>query len=146
MTAIAYRDGILAADSVAWGGDNRIIACERKKITRLKDGSLFAAAGRSISIDKVVNSLQEYSSLSSIKPLEKEDDLIAIWVKKNGIYLVSHDLYPVLIDQSFFCVGGCDQFMWGALYAGATAVQAVELAIKYTDCAGGRVQSESIEM
>lgn len=38
--------------------------------------------------------------------------------------------------ESFYAFGGGQEFAWGALEAGATAVEAVRIAIKRSDYAG----------
>lgn len=44
MTVIVYRDGIMAADTAGWFGDIAAATAQRK-VKRLPDGSLTAAAG-----------------------------------------------------------------------------------------------------
>lgn len=145
MTDIAYRDGIMAADTAVWGGGNcNIVVDHRQKIKRLHDGGLFAAAGRSVDIHTTVNYLIGQGSLDGAHPVK--EDFGAIWVKPSGqIYWIEKDLIPIKMNSLFAAVGSLEAFLHGALHAGATAEEAVRLAILHTDGAAGDVQVERLK-
>lgn len=141
MTAIAWRCGSLAADSACWGGDGRnTIVGHHEKIIRLPNGGLFAGCGRSTEADKVARHLAEHDDLQGLEHL-KDEYFGAIWIKPDGIaYALEDDLHPMKITAPFAAWGAPVVFMLGALHAGASAEQAVRLAIHHTDGAAGEVQ------
>ena len=143
MTAIAYRDGVLAADTACFQGD--IIGGHDKKIYRLSDGRLYAGAGRCWQIETVAAWLET----------QPPSELIFDEDPPNGI-LVSADGSQVWCLQGknqtpwkapkaeFHAAGAACEFLSGALAAGAGAEEAVRLAIQYHCFAGGEVVVERI--
>jgi hypothetical protein len=88
--------------------------------------------------------LIERGDFKGVEPL-KDDGFSSIWLKPDGTaWLIEDDLYPVKIAAGFAACGAPTTFMLGALYAGATAEEAVRLAIQHTDGAAGEVQVERI--
>lgn len=145
MTAIAYRAGIIAADSAFWGGSNcNTIVGHQQKITRLQDGGLIAGCGRRTDLDKARLHLVQSGDLTGLEPFE-DLGFNLIWAKPDRtVWWVENDLYPIEVTIPFSACGAPTVFMLGALYAGATAEEAVQLAIRHTDGAAGQVQVERI--
>jgi 20S proteasome alpha/beta subunit len=143
MTAIAYRDGILAADTAAWGGGNSsVIVGHRQKIVRLSDGGLFAACGCTADCIRAAQAC-ERNALSTIEI--DDNGFAAVWIKPDGsVWRLDSILYPYESAGPYDAAGASETFMLGALAAGASAEQAVRLAIKHTDGAAGDVQVERL--
>lgn len=146
MTAIAYRDGVLAADSVAWAS-TCVKVPSSPKIVRLPDGGLLAAAGETGEIRE----LREFmSKLVTSQPrmhptFDKDEGLTALWVRPDrSLWRCWYQLRWYSVDAPFDCIGAPAQFMFGALHAGASAEEAVRLAVLHTDGAGGEVQVERL--
>lgn len=144
MTAIAYRDGIMAADNVAWVANGRIKMPTFQKIERLPDGSLIACMGAVSEIQTVTDWLRRGEPIG--RPLLDKDEgfgCLRITPERQARYanwrLDFYDLYG-----DFHAVGAPAEFMFGALFAGASAEEAVRLAIQHTDGAGGEVQVERL--
>ena len=77
---------------------------------------------------------------------DKEEQLTALWVKSDGsLLLCNYTLHFYKLREEFFAIGSPSTFMMGALFAGASAEEAVRLAILHTDGAGGEVQVERLE-
>lgn len=144
MTVIAYRDGVLAADTAIWQGN--LLVGHRHKIRRLKDGRLYAASGFKPDCDEFFAYLNGKQP-EPPKPLDNRDYFDAIVVapeqrwKADGKFR----LYDVSGD-SFVTVGAHCDFLIGAMAAGASAEEAVRLAIRHGDSAGGDVQVERVEV
>ena len=143
MTAIAYRDGVLAADSVGWTAGCSVKVPVAPKIRRLPCG-VYAAAGNTTVID-------EFYDWMSGDPLARrpeglvDEDFSSICVRPNGtVWFCTHRLHFTQLHAEFLAIGGPSEFMMGALFAGATAEQAVRLAIEHTYSAGGHVQTMRI--
>lgn len=140
MTAIAYKDGILAADTAGWQDD--ILVVKVKKIYRIGSGSLFAGCGYSSDIDAYVN----WINAESGKPQEAREGFCGLHIYDDGVgYFVGRDY--VFCDRigEFAAIGAHSEFLYGAMAAGASAEQAVRLAIRMCAFAGGDVQVESIK-
>lgn len=59
------------------------------------------------------------------------------------VWHLGNDLHWLLMDETMWAMGAGQEIAWGALEAGATAVRAVEIAIKRSDFAGIGVDSVS---
>lgn len=145
MTAIAYRAGILAADTAGWSGGGHVKVPTPLKIVRLSDGGLVAACGAAedcVWISGWLNS----NRVSPQVTIHREDGFDAIWIKPDGsIWRCSDRLEFYESPAEFHALGAATTFMYGALHAGATAFMAVQLAIDHTDGAGGYVQVEHLQ-
>jgi hypothetical protein len=139
MTVIAVRDGIMAADTAVWCGD--VLAGHSRKIVRLADGRLFAAAGDRPQIQKCVYWLNgEAERPAAVDECEFGALILAV----DGIWRIDYrfDIYGSVGD--FAVEGAHDEFLMGTMAAGASAKEAVQLAIKYARRAGDDVQAESL--
>ncbi len=142
MTAIAYRDGVMAADTAVWFGE--VIAGQTQKIHRFPDGHLFAAQGDSIYIEAYVQWRREGGEVP--EKAEKDEDFFGIGVDRGGVvYWVpcSYKMQRAAIAP-YYAAGAVSDFLHGALAAGATAEEAVRLAIEHCAFAAGKVQVERL--
>lgn len=135
MTVIAFRSGVLAADTLALNGAKT----RQSKLRRLKDGRLVGFAG--VFVDAI-----EY-----VKYLDGERDDMPEWMDNGGCSalivtregVVEHyedGKGPIIIQEEFAAIGSGAQFAYGAMHMGATAEQAVEAAIKWASGCGGEVE------
>ena len=136
----------MAADSVAWTGENSTLKVPcTPKIRRPSPsrGGLAASPGSSAEIEHFWRWFQNDYEHTPI--FSKDDGFNALWVRPDGTMWVSgHQLYFFQIYGDFYALGAGKVFMFGALYAKATAEEAVRLAILHTDGAGGPVQVEHL--
>lgn len=142
MTVIAYRAGVLAADTAAWHND--VIVVSVRKIVRLDDGSLFAATGPS---DKVAAYIA-WANGAAEKPADADEEsgYSGIRLYPDGeIWAIgrNHERYQRVGE--FMALGAHCEFLYGAMAAGASAEEAVRLAIRYCAFASGEVQVERLE-
>lgn len=145
MTAIAYRDGELAADTVGWYGD--VAFWRKNKIVRFPDGSLFAAMGDTLYIDAYIEWAIAGGMGDAPDSPEKDEDFYAILVEPIGrVCFIGRDYIPRPAgDAPFYAIGAHNEFLTGAMAAGASAGKAVRLCIEYCAHAAGEVQVERIE-
>lgn len=143
MTAIAYRDGIMAADTAGWYGE--VMFWLTTKIHRLPDGALFAAMGDPLYAEAYI----EWRETRGDKPEppEKDEDFYAILVRRDGVvFMVGRDYVPRRAGKApFYAIGAHVEFLTGALAAGASAADAVRLCIDHCAHAAGDVQVERLE-
>lgn len=150
MTVIAYRDGIMAADTGVWR--DQIVSGETHKIHRLPSGALFAASGSLGKCQSCLRWLCAYAKEGEMdaeklrpKPAER-NQFGAILVEPDGrVLAINHEFEIHEAPRADFYVEGCHgELMIGALASGATAEEAVRLAIQYGDSAAGDVQVERL--
>lgn len=139
MTAIACRDGYMAADSGVWQGD--LCLGYTTKIRRLSDGTLAAAAGSR----PMIEAFHLWIAGDGPKPEKVDrDEFAAIWLKNDGIWLVSYKLEIYKTPFPFAAEGVLAEFMYGAMAAGASAKDAVTLAVCHCSYVAGEVQVERL--
>ncbi len=142
MTVIAYRDGVLAADTGAFFGDV-CASFTQRKVVRTKFGELAAACGEVPQIEQFHSWLNAGANLDD-KPFKdvEEQGFGAIIVRPSGkLELIDHQLrfYEPGAD---FAVEGCHQeFMLALMLAGYSAIDTVAMAIKHCSHASGEVYS-----
>lgn len=143
MTAIAYRSGVMAGDTLSTF--SYISAHETKVIKR--DGWLIGVSGESCPSnddlsDWVFNNIKA-KRLPKFDGMEFE--LLA--VRPSGrmyLYYSSGIVYPVP-HLKFWAVGSGAEVCMGAMEMGASAEQAVRAAIKWQKACGGRVITKKLK-
>jgi hypothetical protein len=145
MTIIAYKSGELAADGVGFSGGMRIRTVERK-ITR-SDKGLLATAGHGQ--DGYLASLWFADGMKDEHPTfaaAEDDPVYLMWIKPDGSpWFADHRLIFTPLAEP--CTMGeeiAKAFAEGAMAFGASAGQAVRLAITRCVWAGGETQIERI--
>lgn len=146
MTIIVAHNGVMVADSAAIAGD-RIFPCGSPKIKRTKDGGLVACCGSED--DCFVFSQWAVAGFpEDAKPVltSGNDGFAALYMRPDGsvwnfygVRRSSPTQQPAYIgERTAVCV------VCGAMAAGASAEQAVEIAIKHTVWIGGPIQVERL--
>lgn len=144
MTVIAYRSGIIAADSAVWRGD--YVSGSVRKIRRLPDGGLAAASG-SMTIMQWFLQRMETGEDFSHPPIDPDNGGFAGLVLRANGDLFACDLNMVLyeVKAEWFALGASSGFTAGCLAAGASADEAVRLTLKWTDAGRGDIQVEALD-
>lgn len=141
MTCIAYRDGIMASDSARFDSDT-IVSLTSKKIHRMPNGGLVGCAGLVSDIDAFV----AWKVDGQEQPRDLKD-IVALVVEPDGRILVyTENLRPVNDISDFPVIGAGGDLMRGAMAQGASAVEAVQIAIHYSAWCGGEVQFEELRI
>jgi len=156
MTAIAYRDGIMAADTLTLGGDS-VRGYNRKIVRNTESGTMGAAAGQAgtnqifqglILSGAVDNWIENdcHSELFDPKCGDRVGGFGAIIVRTNGeVICVDYQGRAIRNPKAdFYVEGGAEYTLIGAMAAGATAPEAVAIAIKYDVGCGGEIQIEKL--
>jgi len=136
MTAIAYRDGVLAADSMAVFNEHIKELNETKAVK--EQGHLIAIAGENCPRNDVF--IKWYWG-GRKKPLAKYK-FDALVVTPDGIakcWDQTGEWQP--ITGPYFAIGSGAETCMGAMHAGATAAAAVQAAIDHCPTVGGTVHS-----
>lgn len=126
MTAIAYRDGVLAADTAELCG--RLIVGYGDKIAK-GPVSIGGAAGDAAACVKFLDAIRE-GRAADFDASRYDDNFTGLEICNDGVYRYekhgrSREVAP------FHAIGAAMEFLMGAMAAGASAEGAVELAMGY---------------
>ena len=133
MTIIAYRDSVLAADTLWVGNDTR--DGYGPKIERA--GSLLVGCSGSVPVSLRFRAWVA-AGFDGVNPLEETPDGNGIVVWQGGVVgWCSRGSWPV--SEGFYAIGSGCEFATGAMEMGATAEEAVQVAIKHSTSCGGPI-------
>lgn len=141
MTTIAYRAGVLAADSRAYGGPYRPSPGQKCKIWRLKSGDRL---GVSSAVPGTGERLREwFEDPSRCSPAELPKDFRLLLVKANGEVYLGDDSVHLSgpIETEYCAIGSGDVYAMGAMFMGASAVEAVQAACTFDPHTGGEIRT-----
>lgn len=135
MTVVAYKDGVLASDSLIQAGGMR--SGSATKIIKTRDGFLAGGAGE---MGKMVRFLR-WADGDKSEPTEDLEGFEGILVYPDG-RVISYDGTgePLDIKSEFYALGTGSDIAIGVMEMGGTPQQAVKAAIKWSTGCGGKVQ------
>lgn len=139
MTVIAYRDGVIAADgniSIGRSTQNGVA----KKIAKTNDGYLIGVSGglsfNYLVIDWFCNHRDEEFQYAD----ELNNKYDCFIIDPNGqIYELNSKGLLTPFEAEYDAIGSGYQIALGAMFAGASAIEAVEAAICHNVFCGGPV-------
>ncbi|MRX32818.1 hypothetical protein [Aminobacter sp. MDW-2] len=143
MTTIAYRDGVMAADSQVTGGD--MARGEAQKVGRTKKGWLVGISGASGMLDEVIAWLDagavraDYPKVSAERPVW---GLVAVSDKR--VAVLSPEGVMQWANAAFHAQGSGNEIAMGAMAMGASAEQAVRIVSEFDVYTGGRITKLSL--
>lgn len=141
MTTIAYRDGVMAADSQAGCGTTR--RGETQKIFRVGPYvvGFSGALGHALRFLKWVE-----DGMPDARPeIPREDGFRALVAEADGTLLTfDDDLMPQRIDAPFHATGSGVEIALGAMAAGASAEEVVKIAAQFDVYTGGTIRVEQV--
>jgi len=133
MTIICWRDGVLASDSQMTNGN---IAGKTKKLFKVKNVA-FGFAGDLVDGLKLIEFLR--SGDEQPPTLSEDFEALAMDIRTGKCTYYEKQLVPVIIMDRFEAIGTGNELALGAMEMGASAVEAVRVAIKRDINSGGRV-------
>ena len=128
MTTVAYRDGIIAADSQITY-DKSVRGKSAPKIVQLNKDLVFVGAGDTRAIahaTKFFTPLNWEEKLEEAPKFKQAFEAI-IWYK-GKIYTCIGSCYPELVCDDFYAIGSGYKFALAALHLGLSAEDAVKFA------------------
>lgn len=141
MTVIAVKDGIMAADTQSWHGSLKISCAS--KLRRMEIGICGFAGWRPI-IEQAIGWLEGGGPWHGQKPpsitVDEPTDLAGVILRHDGIWNLSSKFDVYRSSSAIECCGAHPEFLFGAMLAGASAEEAVRLAIRHCEFAGGEVE------
>lgn len=141
MTVIAYKDGVLASDSGVYAND--VFRGRRPKVTKNADGSLCGGTGCTADCA----SFQEWCAAGRVDAKTSAGtDFTSLLIEPDGaVKIYDRCLYGVELHGHYFALGiGCDLAL-GAMAHGASAEEAVQIAIDLCDSCRGPVQAVRLD-
>jgi 20S proteasome alpha/beta subunit len=150
MTTIAYKDGLLAADT-------RVTARAThsgtwSKITELKNGAILACSGATRFQRWLGRALQELGNFDiedgmhfdldcpSEAIAKDEPDCSVMLIRHDGAHFELDGWIAFRLDAPFYAIGSGAQFAMGAMAAGVDARKAVQLASSIDLCSGDGIE------
>ena len=141
MTTIAYRNGVMAADSFVIG--DGVVYGNSRKITKNKNGDICGGSGTLCILERFQKWFQD-GEIGDCPKLIGEDDasaqIIVVRVdgriqefSKNGVFTYE--------DTPYVVVGSGGDIALGAMHAGANAYDAVRAAIHHDTRTGGTIRT-----
>lgn len=129
MTVIAYRNGIMAADSRAFTGGRTPIG-QKMKIRRLSNATL---VGASSSIPGGGEAAIKWfaGGRKAEDPLPEKFTLLAVNRDGDAFYATDSRFVSGPIKAPYFAIGSGEEFALGAFATGASAKDAVRIAIQH---------------
>jgi ATP-dependent protease HslVU (ClpYQ) peptidase subunit len=144
MTVIAYRDGVMAGDSL-WTDDDLVLA-RQSKICRLKSGALYGGAGglNDRALVEVLQTVESWDSLPDIGDMSAADELSALVVFPDGSIAMARvtgegGTIIGVRGMPFVAIGSGRALALGAMGFGASAVEAAGVACRFDPNCGGPV-------
>ena len=136
MTTIAYRDGIIAYDSLVTAGGTVIYDDFDKK--RERDGVLFFGTGSTADIELLIAAYfgEAPNCELDARAIAFREGKLSLLVFESGRVFESE----VLPDRPY-AIGSGQDHAWTAMDMGATAYQAVEFAAKRDTGTGGEIRA-----
>ena len=145
MTTIAYRAGIMAADSGSWAGDASHGWAQ--KLAKGPDGTLYGVAGNAAQCEGFLQWVNEgchgpYPQADREGTDGKDSSFIVLAVTPGGlIRMITARGEERYQGAPYYAIGAAAPVAFGALFAGATAEQALEAAKEHGYGAFGRIRT-----
>jgi hypothetical protein len=129
MTTIAYRDGIMAGDTLVADEEVRF-PCRERKVHRLRDGTLIGLCGDLAQTQAFMGWLRK-GMPGECPPFDKSDAMI---VRPDRVLIFCE-------GGRFSTLSGVPYVALGCLWHGGTAVEAVRAGIAHDIASGGKVHT-----
>jgi len=142
MTVIAYKDGVMAADTMIVGGNQKLRA---QKLVRMPDGGVAGGAGRWSTAYAILKFIESGGDVfDSVASIDAEDAQVLIARPDGSLWLIDGALpaYPLLDAEASIGCGSDAALM--AMSMGDSAVEAIARVTRQDVMCGDPVQSMQI--
>lgn len=142
VTIICVKDDVMAADGSMFDG-SVLVETSTMKIVRSADGAIGAACG----VSGLARQFREFFTRSYFvkradawPSADKESGFEAVWIEPNGdVWRMGWDGRPHAAP-AISAAGAAWELALGAMYAGASAEEAVRICIERHSHAAGEIQ------
>lgn len=145
MTTIAYRDGVLAVDSMCSNNGWKNFLPTKKIIH--KCGRLFVICGEIASSIKAIDDIITTENSSSGMIFDLGDHSTILELTTIGSIKIYEDKHYFSIEREsdFISLGSGSPAAMGAMYAGASSYEAIAIASQLDTCTGGVIRCIRVE-
>lgn len=127
MTTIAFKAGILAADTqLTWGNEKHYTT----KIKVLPTGIVIACAGN-IPQERKAHEIFSDSNWRSLDLSEKAKNFAAMAFIDGKLFLCTNNYIPIPINDRYFSIGSGSAYALAAMSLGCSAQDAIKLAADF---------------
>lgn len=127
MTTAVYRDGLLIADTRAYGFC-RMPVGTKTKVHQLKSGSLFACSAVDIGVPGLVKRwIEEGMDREKIPDVDCTVEAIVVQPGGNAM-IISQSFAPSYVEAPFFAIGSGKEYAMAALHLGHSPEEALRVA------------------
>lgn len=140
MTTIAYRGGVMAADSMAYLGSREAKHARKTKLRKLPDGSVAGASSSEVGLTSALLDWVEQGCSPDNRPSSDGSGFELLVVKPNAcgaVELYNDSFYPTKAYADFTAIGSGSAYALGAMAMGADAHMAVRVAGQFDHFTGG---------
>jgi hypothetical protein len=130
LSVVAYRDGVMAADSRINSGDTHHYTMD--KMIRGNSGELIGVVGDVAEIQRFMN---WYTGGEEEQGPKKNFDALVV-LDDGQVVGYFDDLVPIPLHGSYFAIGSGSDIALGAMSMGATAEEAVVKACEHSSSCG----------
>ena len=152
MTVIAYRDGIMAADSLATAGDRITGHCKKVfKVVTPRGPEVFGVAGAATYVPLIREYLEGKGQLPMPNDVERgvpqadRHGYAVLVASRGGVRVIADGCESAAPDAPYHAIGCGSMFAQGALAAGKSAEDAVRATMECSPWCGGPVQAEKVD-
>ncbi len=137
MTTIAYRGGWMVSDSRAFSGE-RLPIGTKDKLFSLQDGGCVGVSSSNPGVSERLVRWLDAGSPEKDYPLEGAN-FVALLVSATGeVFYYKDSQFPSgPLKTDFFAIGTGAEYAMGAMAQGASAIDAVHIAIQLDVWSGG---------
>lgn len=143
MTTVVYRDGVLAADSLVTLGETKAHG-NMRKISRIHD-HLVGIAGGVADCDEFIQWCKAGGAETGTEPPKGQYGAIVVQPNGKVLEFECGRCLPRMSKTKFYAIGSGAPYALAAMYAGASAVEAVKIAAKIDTNTGLPVKSLKIK-
>ncbi len=145
MTTIAYKAGILAADTQVTQDDVKYLSSD--KITVISKDTVLAGAGdvgEILKLEKFFRDYPDWKENLDKKPVIKRS-LDAILISNGKPYTIFKNDFPDLLGHPFIACGSGWKFAMAGMHMGLSAPDAVKLASEFDINTNDRIKYINVE-
>lgn len=147
MTTIAWDGHSLAADQCSWSCGTRRRVRKVFHVKHKERGDLLVAfcgfGAFCLRVKDWLEGGEKPNPSEFFNQSEIGSQCAVVIDRKNRVWTIGNDLYWQQLREKIYAQGAGQEFAFGALEAGATAAQAIRIAMKRSDYAGLGVDSIS---
>jgi len=142
MTTIAFRDGIMASDSMIECNGWLSPCIEVEKIRKVTNGALIGLAGNPTFFDPFCD---WFLGIKNERPVLNDTMILVALPDGQLEEYTQHGKIVLSLSKPFFAIGSGTPAALGAMCAGATAERAVSIAALLDPYTGGRIQVKHLK-